>query len=49
MDVVGNCIQQLTANGKQLNLDMSGYAKGIYFIQITDENKNTTNKKIIVE
>ena len=28
-------------------LDMSNVAKGIYFVQITDENKNVVNRKII--
>ena len=32
---------------KSVTLDMSGYAKGIYFVQITDANKNVVNRKII--
>jgi hypothetical protein len=54
MDVLGNCIQQQIANGstgsptRQLTLDMSGVAKGIYFVQVMLENKNVINKKIII-
>ncbi len=49
IDLLGECIQQLTTNNKQLTLDMTGYAKGIYFVQVTDEKKNTINKKIIIQ
>jgi len=47
-DVLGNVIQQLTTNNRQLTLDMSGFAKGIYFVRITDENKNVVNRKIVL-
>ena len=43
MDMMGRMI-----NGKTATLDMSGYAKGVYFVQIIDANKNVVNKKIIV-
>ena len=36
-------------NAKSATLDMSGYAKGVYFIQIIDANKNVTNKKVVLE
>ena len=49
MNVLGECIQQLTTNNKQLILDMSSLAKGIYFVRIEDENRNVVNKKIIKE
>lgn len=49
MNVLGECIQQLTTNNKQLILDMSSLAKGIYFVRIEDENKNVVNRKIIKE
>ncbi len=54
MNLVGECIQQLTTNNKQLILDMSNVAKGIYFVRIEDtsagsvtENKKVVNRKII--
>ncbi|MEI6489006.1 MAG: PKD domain-containing protein [Bacteroidota bacterium] len=34
MNMLGECIQQLTTSNKQLILDMSGYAKGVYFVKI---------------
>jgi len=35
--------------GREGLLDMSPFAKGIYFLQITDANKNTFNKKIVIQ
>ena len=49
MNVLGECIQQLTTNNKQFTLDLSSFAKGIYFVRIEDENKNVVNKKIVKE
>ncbi len=34
MNTLGECIQQLTTSNQQLILDMSGYAKGVYFVKI---------------
>ncbi len=51
-DVVGNVIKNYELgikNGKSVTIDMSSVAKGIYFVEITDEKKNTINKKIIVQ
>ncbi len=55
-DVLGNIIQQQTTTNKQLTLDMSGGAKGIYFVRVMDgsassptEKKNVVNRKIVVE
>ena len=47
VNVLGEEITQSTINGKQYTLDMSGYAKGIYFVKIIDANKNVVNRKII--
>jgi len=47
MDVLGQTIQQLTTNNKQLTLDMSGYAKGVYFVRIEDEKKNVVMRKVL--
>ena len=49
INVIGEVIQQLTTNNKQLTLDMSGASKGIYFAEIIDANKNVVNKKIVVQ
>ncbi len=50
-DVMGRRVnkEQLIVNSKSATIDMSGYAKGIYFVQITDENKNSINKKIVLQ
>lgn len=49
VNVLGECIQQLTTSNQQLILDMSGQAKGIYFVEIMDEKGNDVNRKIVVE
>ena len=51
MDMVGKEIKNaelILKNEKSVNLDMSGYAKGVYLVQITDANKNDVNRRIIV-
>ncbi len=48
-DVLGNIVNSEKATGKSVILDMSGFAKGIYFVQVTDEKKNVINKKIVVQ
>jgi hypothetical protein len=47
-DILGQTIQQLTTNGQQPTIDMSGVAKGIYFAEVaTDEG--IMRKKFIKE
>jgi len=46
MNMLGECIQQLTTNNKEQILDMSGYAKGVYFVRIESE-KGIVNRKIV--
>ncbi len=48
-DVTGRIVtdKYLLVNGKTATLDMSGYAKGVYFVQITDANKNVVNRKVV--
>ncbi len=48
-DVLGNIVNSQKATGKSVVLDMSGFAKGIYFVQITDDNKNVVNRKIVLQ
>ena len=48
-DMLGNTILQTIINGKQSTIDLSGAAKGIYFAEIIDANKNAVNKKIVVQ
>ena len=49
MNIIGEEILETKINDKQATIDMSGVAKGIYFVQITDEKKNEVNRKVIVE
>ncbi|MEI6488864.1 MAG: T9SS type A sorting domain-containing protein [Bacteroidota bacterium] len=52
IDVTGREIKNLEQtihNTTHTTIDMRGYAKGVYIVQITDDNKNTTNKKVIIE
>ena len=36
-------------NDTHVTIDITKQPKGIYFIQLTDENKNTINKKLILQ
>ncbi len=47
-DVLGNVVFQTTINSRQFTIDMSSYAKGIYFVNVTNESKSS-NKKIVLE
>ena len=52
MDIAGREIKNLELiikNEKSATLDMSGYAKGVYFVQITDEKKNVVNRRVVVQ
>ena len=49
MDVVGKEIKTVLFSGKSLILEKGEMQSGIYFVQITDENKNVINKKIIIQ
>ena len=48
-NLLGECIEQLTTNNKQLILDLSSFANGIYFVKIEDENQNINYRKIVKE
>ena len=45
--IIPSSTKLLIINGKSATLDISSYAKGVYFVQITDANKNVVNRKII--
>jgi Secretion system C-terminal sorting domain/Domain of unknown function (DUF5122) beta-propeller len=51
MDEMGRMLYETKVSKNNVNspnkIDFTAYDDGIYFVQITDENKNTTNKKII--
>ena len=51
IDITGRIVNNklLLANGKTATVDMIDYAKGVYFVQITDANKNVVNRKVVVE
>jgi hypothetical protein len=45
---IGECVYQSSPiNNNQSTINISQYPVGIYFIQVTDENKNSINRKII--
>ncbi len=44
-DVMGNVIQQLTTNNKQLTLDVSGLAKGMYFVEVISTGSTTQGER----
>ncbi len=48
-DVVGHVVFQSTIAGQQTTIELTGVAKGIYFLQLVNENKNEVMRKIIVE
>lgn len=49
VNLLGEEIQESSMSGKQYILNLSDISKGIYFVQITDENKNVVNRKVLVE
>jgi hypothetical protein len=48
-DAPGKEIQHLDCNGKELSIDLSGKASGVYFIELTDKNGSRITKRIIVQ
>ncbi len=49
MDVLGKEIKTVVFSGNNLILEKGEMQSGIYFVQITDANKNVVNKKVVVE
>jgi len=49
-DALGTEIKSVVvSNENKYVLEKGDMKKGIYFIQITDENKNVTNRKIVIQ
>jgi len=50
-DLTGKLVQDVpfSANSNKLNLDVSSFESGIYFVNILVENKNVITKKLIVQ
>jgi Secretion system C-terminal sorting domain len=50
-NLLGECLLQSSSlrGGKEQILDLSGLAKGIYFVKIEDENKNIVIEKLILQ
>ena len=48
-DVLGKEIKSLHFSGKELIIEKGEMENGIYFVEITDVNKNRENRKIVVE
>lgn len=50
MDGMGKeILKQVQNDTKRATIDMSGYAKGIYFIRIEDKDKNMTIRKMVLQ
>lgn len=49
VDVLGKEIKTFNFSGKELIIEKGEMRKGIYFVQVIDENKNGIIKKIIVQ
>ena len=49
-NLMGACLFSKQTNlSNQINIDLSAQSKGIYFVEIIDENNKHINKKVIVE
>ncbi|MDF2436332.1 MAG: type sorting protein [Bacteroidota bacterium] len=46
-DILGNCIYNERSSSPEQIIDLSGKAKGIYFIEVTNEEKQYTQKLIV--
>lgn len=48
-DLSGKVVKTYSFTGKQLTIERGEMMSGIYFVQIISENKNVTNKKIVIQ
>lgn len=49
VDLLGNTVSSQDFSGKRCTLVKGEIATGVYFVQVTDENSNTSYKKIVVQ
>ena len=47
VDMNGRAMGEYTANSNTLTIDLTGYAKGAYFVRITGEQMNANGKLIV--
>ena len=48
-DILGKEIKTINFSGKQFTIEKGTMQTGIYFVQITDANKNVVNRKVVVQ
>ncbi|MCC7029574.1 MAG: T9SS type A sorting domain-containing protein, partial [Chitinophagaceae bacterium] len=48
-DLSGKIIKTINFSGSLFSIDRADLKAGIYFVQITDEKMNFTNRKIVVQ
>jgi hypothetical protein len=48
MDLSGRVIYSAEINGTQSSVDLTGYAKGTYFLMLND-NRTTVSKHLIIK
>ena len=48
-DILGKEIKSLNFSGKQCTMEKGTMQAGIYFVQITDADKNVVNRKVVVQ
>jgi hypothetical protein len=49
IDVLGKELKKINFTGKKLMIAKEEMLKGIYFVEITEENGNVVNKKIVLQ
>lgn len=49
IDMFGKEINSINFTGKQLTIEREAMSNGIYFLQITDRERNVVNKKIVLQ
>ncbi len=48
-NLIGVCVYQSEINNQKTTINISSQPKGVYFIKLMDGDKNTINKKIIIQ
>ena len=48
-DAQGKLLQQFKASGNKLDLDVSAYSAGLYFVRIAQDGQIIINEKVIKE